>query len=56
MADENLLESDLLDVTDLDLEALQALPDCVLRCSLERALGAGEDSPGRYDAPYKAGL
>ncbi|MER6791086.1 hypothetical protein [Amycolatopsis mediterranei] len=53
MADENLLESDLLDVTDLDLESLQALPDCVLRSSLDRALG---DSRGRYDAPYESGL
>lgn len=46
--DETALESDLLDVTDISFEQLDALPDSVLRASLRRVLTERLDEPERY--------
>lgn len=46
--DETALESDLLDVTDISFEQLDALPDSVLRASLRRVLSERVDVPERY--------
>ena len=48
MNDEAALESDLLDVTDIGFEHLDALPDSVLRASLRRVLTERVDVPERY--------
>lgn len=48
MDDEGAVESDLLDVTDIDFEQLAALPDSVLRTSLARVLAERVDMPERY--------
>jgi FXSXX-COOH protein len=46
--DDMVLESELLDVTDIDLEQLDALPDSVLRAALRRVLAERTDMPDRY--------
>jgi FXSXX-COOH protein len=46
--DDGVLESELLDVTDLDLDQLDALPDSVLRAALRRILMERIDAPDRY--------
>ena len=46
--DETALESELLDVTDISFEQLDALPDTVLRASLRRVLSERVDVPERY--------
>jgi FXSXX-COOH protein len=46
--DDAVLESELLDVTDIKLEQLDALPDSVLRAALRRVLAERADMPDRY--------
>lgn len=46
--DDAVLESELLDVTDIDLDQLDALPDSVLRAALRRVLAEHTDMPDRY--------
>ena len=48
MADEVVLKSELLDVTGISLEQLDALPDSVLRESLRRIFTERVDVPDRY--------
>jgi FXSXX-COOH protein len=50
MDDDAVLESDLLDVTDLDLSQLAVLPDSVLRASLQRILTEKLAMPDHYSA------
>jgi len=45
---DDVLESELLDVRGLDLDRLKALPDSVLRASLSRILAERGDMPDRY--------
>ena len=42
------LESDLLDLTGISLEQLDALPDSVLRASWRRILTEGGTAPDQY--------
>ncbi|SDD66926.1 FxSxx-COOH cyclophane-containing RiPP peptide [Actinokineospora iranica] len=49
-AEHRVHESDLLDVTDLDLDRLAALPDTVLAASLRRILTEYDAVPDRYAA------
>lgn len=46
--DETALESELLDVTGISFEQLEALPDTVLRASLRRVLAERVDVPEQY--------
>lgn len=46
--DDVVLESELLDVTGIDLDQLKALPDSVLRWALRRILTERVDMPDRY--------
>ena len=46
--DDLVLESELLDVTGIDLEQLKTLPDSVLRSALRRILTERVDMPDRY--------
>jgi FXSXX-COOH protein len=48
MGDDAGLESELLDVTGIDLDQLDALPDSVLRASLRRVLTERVDIPDGY--------
>ena len=50
MAEDEVLESDLLDVTRIDLAALDALPESVLRASLHRILTQNLETPDQYAA------
>jgi FXSXX-COOH protein len=43
-----VLESELLDVTDIDLDRVNALPDSVLRASLHRILAERAAVPDQY--------
>jgi FXSXX-COOH protein len=43
-------ETDLIDVTEIDLEQLDALPDSVLAASVRRILEDGERSSDHYSA------
>jgi FXSXX-COOH protein len=43
-------ESELLDVTGIDLARLDALPDAVLRASLSRILAENLEMPDQYAA------
>jgi len=45
---DDVLESGLLDVRDIDLDRLKALPDSVLHASLSRILAERVDTPDRY--------
>lgn len=47
-AGETVLESDLLDVTELDFDRLRAMPDSTLRAALHRVLAERVDMPERY--------
>ncbi|MGH3902815.1 MAG: FxSxx-COOH cyclophane-containing RiPP peptide [Pseudonocardiaceae bacterium] len=47
-AEEVDLESDLLDLTGISLEQLDALPDSVLGASLRRILAERETMPDQY--------
>jgi FXSXX-COOH protein len=42
------IESELLDLTDIDLDRLAGLPDSVLRASLRRVLSERVDLPQGY--------
>lgn len=48
MNDDVVLDSDLLDVTGISFEELDAMPDSVLRASLRRVLAEQADAPERY--------
>lgn len=48
MCDDVVLESELLDVTGINLDQLDALPDSVLRAALRRILAERVDMPERY--------
>ena len=48
VGDEVVLESDLLDVADLDLDQLDELPEPVFRAALRRLLRDRVDLPARY--------
>ncbi|HEV2783687.1 MAG TPA: FxSxx-COOH cyclophane-containing RiPP peptide [Actinophytocola sp.] len=47
-ADDIVLESELLDVTGVEFDQLDALPDSVLRAALHRVLTESGDSPHLY--------
>jgi FXSXX-COOH protein len=46
--DDVRIESELLDLTDIDLDRLARLPDSVLRTSLQRVLSERVDLPQGY--------
>lgn len=48
MTDEPALESELLDVTGIDFDQLQSLPDTVLRSSLRRIFAELSQLPDQY--------
>lgn len=48
MSDDTELESELLDVSSIELDQLDALPDSALRTALQRILTEQQDVPGRY--------
>jgi FXSXX-COOH protein len=48
MGDDADLESELLDVTGIDLDQLDALPSSALRTALSRVLTEQKDIPDRY--------
>jgi FXSXX-COOH protein len=48
MSDDAGLESELPDVTGIDLDQLEALPDSVLHTALRRVLAEQVDMPNRY--------
>ncbi|MFD7655014.1 FxSxx-COOH cyclophane-containing RiPP peptide [Actinosynnema sp. NPDC059797] len=50
MAEEPVLESELLDVTGLDLARLADLPDTALRAALHRILAENAELPTRFAA------
>ncbi|MFD1152647.1 FxSxx-COOH cyclophane-containing RiPP peptide [Saccharothrix hoggarensis] len=50
MAEEPVLESDLLDVTGVDLAVLAELPDTALRAALCRVLAENDALPDRFAA------
>ncbi|HEX6347278.1 FxSxx-COOH cyclophane-containing RiPP peptide [Umezawaea sp.] len=50
METDGVLESELLDVTGIDLARLDALPDDVLRASLRRVLAEDPEMPEQYAA------
>ena len=50
MENDGVLESELLDVTGIDLARLEALPDAVLRASLRRILAEDLEMPDQYAA------
>lgn len=50
MDDEAELESDLLDVSGIDLEQLDALPNSVFGASLRRILAESSSMPDQYAA------
>ncbi|MEU5694673.1 FxSxx-COOH cyclophane-containing RiPP peptide [Actinosynnema sp. NPDC020468] len=50
MNEEPALESDLLDVTDIDLTRLAELPETALRAALHRILTDHDDLPDQYAA------
>jgi len=47
---DGVLESELLDVTGIDLARLEALPDSALRASLRRILAENLETPDQYAA------
>jgi FXSXX-COOH protein len=55
MDDVQEVESDLIDVTDLSLDQLAALPDTVLRATLHRALLA-PDSEAQLFSMHQSSL
>lgn len=50
MDEEHVLESELLDVSDLDLAKLDALPGSALHLALRRVLAESEVAPDSYAA------
>jgi FXSXX-COOH protein len=50
MDPDGVLESELIDVTGIDLARLEALPDSVLRASLRRILAENGEMPDQYAA------
>jgi FXSXX-COOH protein len=48
VGDDVVLESDLVDVADVDLDRLEELPEPVLHRSLDRLLRDRVDFPARY--------
>lgn len=54
MTDDDFLESELLDVTKVNLAELDAMPDSVLRASLRRILT--ENPEGHQYAAFQSAL
>ncbi|MEU4768338.1 FxSxx-COOH cyclophane-containing RiPP peptide [Saccharothrix sp. NRRL B-16348] len=50
MTSEPVLESELLDVTGVDLARLAELPDTALRAALHRILAENAELPNRFAA------